>query len=117
MIRTILERSRISTPPISQEIHAGQVARFVCAGFGSFISISWQYNDSRISTGSVVAVNEISGKARWQQITSTLMINATVRQITVEIQCMLHQYIPPEYNLYGGLLIFPVTLTFTGMCT
>ena len=114
MILTTLERSRISTPPISQEIHADQVAYFVCAGFGSFISISWQYNDTRISDDSVVVVEDVSGEARQRHISSTLMINATVPHFTAKIQCILHQNLPPEHNLQGGVLVFPATLTITG---
>ena len=115
MILTTSERSRISTPPISQEIHAGQVAHFVCAGFGSFISISWQYNDTRISEDSVVVVEDANGEERKRHISSTLFINATVPRFTVDIQCILDQNLL-EYNLRGEALIFPVTLMVTGKC-
>ena len=105
-----LERSRVTTPPNNQAIRMNQVAVFTCVGVGSFINMSWQYDDARISEDAVVIVKDESENG--MQITSTLMINASMinttmlpqssgMEYTVDIQCILHQRVPPELNLQG----------------
>ena len=122
-----LERSRVTTPPNDQAIHINQVAVFICVGVGSFIDMSWQYNDARISEDAVVIEKDVSENGK--QITSTLMINASMInttmlpqssgwEYTVDIKCILHQRVPPELNLQGrDDLIFSARLSIaTGKC-
>ena len=118
-----LERSRVTTPPNNQAIRMNQVAVFTCVGVGSFINMSWQYDDTRISEDAVVIVKDESENG--MQITSTLMINASMINTTMlpqssgrDIQCILHQRVPPELNLQGrDDLIFSARLVITsGKC-
>ena len=96
-----------------------QVAVFTCVGVGSFINMSWQYDDTRISEDAVVIVKDVSENGK--QITSTLMINSSMINTTMlpqssDIQCILHQRVPPELNLQGrDDLIFSARLMI-GKC-
>ena len=119
-----LEGSRVTTSPRNQAIRMHEVAEFICVGVGSFINMSWQYDDTRISEDAVVIVKNVTENGK--QITSTLivngsMINATMlepREYTIDIQCILHQRVPPELNLQGrDDLIFSARLVITpGKC-
>ena len=114
-----LERSRVTTSPMNQEIHMNGVANFNCVGVGSFINISWQY--TRISEDAVVVQKNVSENGT--QIISTLvidtsMINTTMSHsqssVTVDIQCILRQHVPPEFNLQDrDDLIFSARLVIT----
>ena len=104
-----------------------EVAEFICVGVGSFINLFWQYDDTRISEDAVVIVTDESDNGK--KITSTLMINgsmtmlqlqrqSTVREYTLDIQCILQQRVPLELNLQGrDDLIFSARLVITlGKC-
>ena len=97
-----------------------EVARFVCVGVGSFITISWQYDTNRVSEDAVTVMEDVSGDARQRQIVSTLMIDAamidismlqlqpTVLEYNTDVQCILNQIVP---NLVGRNLTFIARLT------
>ena len=81
------------------------MATFTCSGFGSFISISWEYN-AILCAGAIgncedaISTDEnVSGDDRNRNIITTLIINTTVFQVGVyELQslCILHQVVPSQ---------------------
>ena len=96
----------------------GEMATFTCSGFGSFISISWDYD--ALCAGAVgncedaISIDENrSGNERNRNITSTLIIDTTAFQVGVfELQslCVLHQsQVPPSQPL-----IFSARLMISG---
>jgi hypothetical protein len=120
-----LERSFIS-PPHSQEVHFNDTAQFTCVGVGSFINISWQYDQlcsSRSSCeGAIDIIDQVTNGTgnRQLQINSTLTINTSMLQLQSTgpefiIQCILQQTIPPEFNLQGNNLSFVARLEITGI--
>lgn len=120
-----IERSRIISPPFSQIILMDEIANFVCVGAGSFINISWKYNEvcnTTICGDAVTIVLDTSGEARQRQISSRLTIDASRLQLpsaedfSSAVQCILEQIVPEEFGLQGiPNLIFSARLTITNL--
>jgi hypothetical protein len=114
-----LERTSIISTPVPQEILADETAHFTCVGAGSFISISWQYDEicnSGMCGDAVVITEEISGGERQQQINSTLAIDTFALQLPITgrefiIRCVVDQAVP---DLQGSSFSFVTRLTVTG---
>jgi hypothetical protein len=93
-----------------QQVEEDEVAQFNCAGVGSFIgNVSWVYDELCASTSceGAVAISEETGNwGRLRNITSTLTINVSMLRLepvgrNYTIHCILHENVPPGYNLQG----------------
>lgn len=99
--------------PVDQAVQITETAQFTCAGTGSFISISWEYSEVCGSDGEncEAAVSDEANKGEIQHrlnsslIISTLFINTSMLRLQLgrsySIRCIMHQNVPPEYNLQG----------------
>ena len=87
---------------MSQTILAGQNASFSCAGFGSFISISWEHDNLGNCSGAVFN----SRDDQSLNITSSLVIDANCLlqggANEFIVQCIIRQAIPAEFGLEGS---------------
>jgi hypothetical protein len=101
------------------------MVRFICAGYGSFINISWSFNEvcgNRTCNHDAALVRKhVSGEERGRQVTSTLMINTSLLHLdltggvySATVGCVIHQTVPLEYNLHGRDIQVLTGLAITG---
>ena len=91
----------MTSAPVDQTVRTDGIARFVCVGIGSLISISWEYHEVCGSDGGSCEVNEEkmqSPAMNSMLVNSTLTINTSVLGLQLgrnySIQCILHQNVP-----------------------
>ena len=87
----------MASAPVDQTVRTDGIARFVCVGIGSFISISWEYHEVCGSDGGNCEASEVVNEEKMQ-INSTLTINTSMLGLQLgrnySIQCILHQSVP-----------------------
>ena len=90
----------MASAPVDQTVRTDGIARFVCVGIGSLISISWEYHEVCGSDDGSCEVNEekMLSPMNSMLINSTLTINTSVLGLQLlrnySIQCILHQNVP-----------------------
>ena len=113
------------TPARFKEVHVGETASFNCSGVGSFINITWRFNNSLICNSEVCDSALLSyhqdstiNKINNFTIESTLTINTSLLRLhsqdsltTFTIECRVEQNMPTSLNLSGEDLTFQTNLT------
>lgn len=110
--------------PESQNTFVGERVNFTCSGFGSFINITWRFNDSLLNctvescTFNAISVSQelemIPGGVSNTTITSILEVNTADIAFSnfkttnkLNILCILTQILPPTLVVQGGINSIP----------